>query len=111
MMGPTVQGITDLIGQDPNASWDLSKNTVVNSKYGSRSPRIFPIPLYDPIYYDSGKREGRNADLKTANWMGFFADRVVGNDIFGRIIPISGLNDKTGPAPNAALPKSIRLVQ
>jgi hypothetical protein len=111
MMGPTVQGITDLIAKDPNAYWDSAKNTVVNSKYGSRSPRIFPIPLYDPIYYDSGKRNGRNADLKTANWMGFFADSVQGNNIFGRITPIAGLSTKTGPAPNAALPKVIRLVQ
>jgi hypothetical protein len=111
MVGPTTQGIADLIAQDPNAVWDTGKNTVVNSKYGSRSPRIFPIPLYDPVYYDSGKQNGRNADLKTANWIGFFADNVQGNNIYGRIIPISGLNDKTGPAPNAALPRAIRLVQ
>lgn len=110
MMGPTTQGIGELIARDPNASWDTGLRTVVNSAFGNHSPRIFPIPLYDPIYYDSGKRNGRNADLKTANWIGFFADEVSGNNIFGRIIPMAGIHDKNGPAPNAALPKAIRLI-
>jgi hypothetical protein len=111
MMGPTRQGIADLIAQDANAEWNDSKNTVVNSAFGNHSPRIFPIPLYDPAFYDTGKRNGRNADLKTANWIGFFATRVVGNNIYGRIIPLAGKYDKSGPAPNAALPRAIRLIQ
>ncbi|HTL42882.1 MAG TPA: pilus assembly protein TadG-related protein [Vicinamibacterales bacterium] len=111
MEGPTVQGITDLINRDPNAQWDSANLKVINSAFGSHSPRIFPIPLYDPVYYDAGKRNGRNADLKTANWIGFFAERVSGNNIYGVITPITGIYDKSGPAPNAALPKTIRLVQ
>jgi Flp pilus assembly protein TadG len=111
MEGPTVQGITDLINRDPNAQWDSANLKVINSAFGSHSPRIFPIPLYDPVYYDVGKRNGRNADLKTANWIGFFAERVSGNNIYGVITPITGIYDKSGPAPNAALPKTIRLVQ
>jgi hypothetical protein len=111
MMGPTTQGIRDLIAQDANARWDTATDTVVGSTFGNHSPRIFPIPLYDPIFYDSGKRNGRYADLKTANWIGFFADEVSGNDIKGRIIPIAGKYDKNGPAPNAALPRAIRLIQ
>jgi hypothetical protein len=111
MVGPTTQGIQALIAQDPNAYWDTAANAVKGSAFGNHSPRIFPIPLYDPVYYDSGKRNGRNADLKTANWIGFFADTVQGNNIFGRITPIAGLNDKNGPAPNSALPMAIRLIQ
>jgi hypothetical protein len=111
MEGPTVQGITDLINRDPNAQWDSANLKVINSAFGSHSPRIFPIPLYDPVYYDAGKRNGRNADLKTANWIGFFAERVSGNNIYGVITTITGIYDKNGPAPNAALPKTIRLVQ
>ena len=111
MEGPTVQGITGLINRDPNALWDSANLKVINSAFGSHSPRIFPIPLYDPVYYDAGKRNGRNADLKTANWIGFFAERVSGNNIYGVITTITGIYDKNGPAPNAALPKTIRLVQ
>jgi len=111
MEGPTVQGIQELIAKDSGAQWDGGQGKVVNSAYGNHSPRIFPIPLYDPIVYDSGKRNGRNADLKTANWIGFFADHVAGNNIYGVICPLTGTYDKGGPSPNAAMPKTIRLVQ
>ncbi len=111
MSGPTLQGIDDLIARDPGASWNTSTNGVSGSAYGNHSPRIFPIPLYDPVYYDSGKRTGRNATLQTANWIGFFAEGISGKDVIGRIIPVAGILDKTGPAPNAALPKTIRLIQ
>jgi Flp pilus assembly protein TadG len=112
MVGPTVSGMLDLIARDPNASWDDSTNKVVNSAYGDRqSPRIFPIPLYDPDYYDNGQQTGRVASLKTANWIGFFVEYVAGSDIHGRIIPIGGIRDKTWTGGTTAFPRAIRLVQ
>jgi Flp pilus assembly protein TadG len=49
--GPTVQGILELIARDPGAYWDIPTKTVKNSSFGDRqSPRVFPIPLYDPDY-------------------------------------------------------------
>ncbi|HTH03584.1 MAG TPA: pilus assembly protein TadG-related protein [Vicinamibacterales bacterium] len=111
MNGPTIQGAEALITKDPSAYWDTATNTVKGSAFG-HSPRTFPIPLYDPIYYDSGKRNGRIADLKTANWIGFFLDHIEGNGIVGRIIPIAGIRDRNGgPAPQGLNPKAIRLVQ
>ena len=81
------------------------------SAYG-HSPRVFPIPLYDPPWYDKGKREGRTADLKTANWIGFFLEEIQGSSLWGRIIPITGIRDRNGPpAPEGLNPKAIRLVQ
>ena len=78
----------------------------------SPSPRIFPIPLYDPMYYATGKANGRNASLRVANWIGFFVVSRSGNNVFGRITPISGTRDNNaGPAPVGAFPKTIRLVQ
>ena len=74
MEGPTIQGADDLIARDPGARWDDRTNKVTGSAYGGQSPRVFPIPLYDPIVYDSGKRNGRTADLVTANWIGFFLE-------------------------------------
>jgi Flp pilus assembly protein TadG len=112
MMGPTVQGATDLVGQDPDAYWDNTANRVMNSRYAGRSPRVFPIPLYDPEYYASGMATGRNASLRVANWIGFFMEEVSGNNIFGRITPIAGLRDRTaGEGPAAIFPRTIRLVQ
>jgi hypothetical protein len=112
MTGPTEQGIQALIARDPNAYWDAHANRVAGSSYDGQSPRVFPIPLYDPEYYDSGKRNGRTADLKVANWIGFFAEEVTGQGIVGRIIPIGGIRDKT--VENGAtnlFPQAIRLVQ
>jgi Flp pilus assembly protein TadG len=112
MEGPTIQGAEELIAKDPSAYWDTATNTVKGSPYGIHSPRIFPIPLYDPIVYDSGKRNGRTADLVTANWIGFFLDHIQGNGIVGRIIPIAGIRDRTHAGPPQGLnPKAIRLVQ
>jgi hypothetical protein len=111
MVGPTIHGIEALIARDPNARWDDTLNRVVDSAYGGQqSPRVFPIPLYDPIYYDSGKRMGRTADLKVANWIGFFCDHVSGNSIYGRIIPIAGIRDGS-PTPDGLSIRAIRLVK
>jgi hypothetical protein len=110
MVGPTIDGVNDLIAQDPNAYWDdVAK--VVRSPLG-RSPRVFPIPLYNPDEFDKGKENGRNATLIVANWIGFFVEEVQGNEIHGRITPILGTIDpNAGPAPDGAFPKAVRLVQ
>jgi Flp pilus assembly protein TadG len=111
MVGPTISGVEELIARDPGAYWDHSTNRVANSAYGGQqSPRVFPIPLYDPPYYDAGKRNGRIADLKVANWIGFFVDHVSGNQIYGKIIPIAGIRDGS-PVPDGLSIRSIRLVQ
>jgi Flp pilus assembly protein TadG len=110
MSGPTMQGIDFLIAKDPNAVWDANKRRVDTEM--NPSPRIFPIPLYDPEYYAWGKANGRNADLKVANWLGFFAERRDGNNVFGRITPILGVIDQNaGPAPEGVFPTAIRLVE
>jgi hypothetical protein len=110
MSGPTNQGIDDLIARDPNAVWNTGCNCVKNSAYGT-SPRVTPIPLYDPVYYATGKANGRNADFKLANIMGFFIEQRVGNQVYGRITAISGLASGTATAPAGAFPISIRLVE
>jgi Flp pilus assembly protein TadG len=112
MVGPTNQGIQALIDRDPSAYWDRTTNRVAGSSYEGQSPRVFPIPLYDPEFYDSGKASGRVATLRVANWIGFFAEEVTGEGIIGRIIPIGGIRDRT--VENGAtnlFPKAIRLVQ
>jgi hypothetical protein len=110
-VGPTISGAELLIARDPNAHWNTATNKLEGSAFG-HSPRVFPIPLYDPPWYDAGKREGRTADLKTANWIGFFLEEITGSSLWGRIIPITGIRDRNGgPAPEGLNPKAIRLVQ
>jgi hypothetical protein len=110
MVGPTKQGMEDLIALDPNAYWDPVNKKVVSTMHPS--PRVRAVPLFDPYYYDDGKLNGRNASLKFVNYIGFFIERMQGNEVVGRITPIGGLRRGTGsPAPAAAFPMSIRLVQ
>jgi Putative Flp pilus-assembly TadE/G-like len=110
MVGPTNDGIDDLLAQDPGASWDTVTNRPVSTM--NPSPRVVAIPLYDPVYYDTGKQNGRTADLKVANYLGFFIERRSGNSVYGRITPVSGLvKGNGGPVPTYAFPKAIRLVE
>ncbi len=109
--GPTIQGIQALIDKDPGAHWDTDCKCVKGSAFAN-SPRVFPIPLYDPAYYAAGKANGRVADFKIANFLGFFAEAPVGNSIPGRVTQIVGVVDKdAGPAPIGSFPMAIRLVQ
>ena len=112
MSGPTISGIEQLIAKDPGAYWETGCNCVRGSAYGDRqSPRVFPIPLFDPDYYQGGKTTGRPASLRTANWIGYFVEYIGGTTIYGRIIPIAGIRDKYGPTGSPNFPRAIRLVQ
>jgi len=51
MVGPTWQGVGELIDSDPNAVWDEATQSVQNSTYGSgwmESPRVIRIALFAP---------------------------------------------------------------
>jgi Flp pilus assembly protein TadG len=110
MVGPTNQGVDDLIALDPNAYWDDSSRRVISTMHPS--PRVIAIPLFDPDYYQLGKVNGRPADLKVSSWIGFFLLNRNGNNVTGIITPITGIYDKTaGPAPQGIFPKVIRLVE
>jgi hypothetical protein len=110
MVGPTRSGMETLIARDPSAHWDTTENKVVSSM--SPSPRVVAIPLFDPVFYDTGKQNGRNSDFKVVNYLGFFMEEMQGNEVKGRITPISGiLNGNGGPAPVGAFPIAIVLVR
>jgi hypothetical protein len=108
MVGPTNSGIDLLIARDPNAHWNGQR--VVSNQHPS--PRVAIIPLYDPIYYATGVQQGRNTDLKVANFLGFFIESRSGNNVYGRITPVAGIVNPTGePVPTGAFPTVIRLVE
>ena len=69
-------------------------------------------PAVRSVFYDEGKQNGRNADFKVVNYMGFFIEEMQGNDVNGRITPISGLlKGNGGPALDGAFPIAIILVK
>lgn len=51
MVGPTFQGVGELINKDPNAYWDPSTQTVKGSTYGGswmNGPRVVKLALFAP---------------------------------------------------------------
>jgi Flp pilus assembly protein TadG len=110
MMGPTVSGIDTLIARDPNAFWDTTAEMVRSTM--NPSPRVFPIPMFDPDKYQSGITNGRNATLEMVDWLGFFVLERTGNEVRGIIVPLLGeIDPNAGPAPAGGFPMAIRLVQ
>jgi hypothetical protein len=110
MTGPTEQGIERLVASDPEARWDLSCNCVRGSRYGI-SPRIRPIPLYDPVKYEEGKQTGRNADFEMVSYLGVFVVGMQGNSVIARVHPISAeVYDDPSLTPSS-FAMAIRLVK
>lgn len=105
----TVQAVTDLIARDPGAYWNSASNRVISSQ--NPSPRTVVVPVYDPLYFDQGKQAGNFTQIRISNFVGFFIDRVEGDDVIGRIVPVAGLLDSGGPAPIGSFARAIRLVQ
>jgi len=95
MVGPTKQGTQALIDSDPNAQWDPTCNGGIGCITGSAfhtSPRIRPVPLYDPIAYAMDQHSGKSwPQLTLVNYLGFFIESVDnGGTVTGRIYPIVG---------------------
>jgi hypothetical protein len=74
--GPTTSGVDTLVGYDPDAYWNGSQ--VVGSDF-AESPRIVPIPLFDPadfVVNQASTCSGSNCVIKVVNIMGFFVEGV-----------------------------------
>ncbi|MBI3047205.1 MAG: hypothetical protein HYY76_02735 [Acidobacteria bacterium] len=66
------------------------------------------LPAFDPYDYEMGRTHG-NQNLTVANFVAFFIGGMEGNDVVGRMVPMTGLIRDT-PSPNAYL-RVIRLVE
>lgn len=117
MIGPTRQGVLDLIALDPNAEWDPTTNSVINSCATAtpscgRSPRIVAIPVYDTGQYDSTRRQGLPT-FTIVNILGFFIDRMQGNDVVGYLTEAPGLvRGATAPIdPDSSFLAQIQLIR
>jgi Flp pilus assembly protein TadG len=118
MIGPTKQGVNDLIAMDPNAQWDPVTNSVENSgaqastPCAAISPRVVAIPVYDTGVFDSTRRQGLPT-FTIVNILGFFIDRMQGNDVVGYLTEAPGLvTGGTAPIdPLASFLTQIQLIR
>ena len=99
MIGPTIQGVLDLIALDPNAAWDPVTETVTGSCVHEipsscpayfQSPRVVALPVFDTDAYEESRQTGKLTVL-VVNILGFFLDDAIGNDIHGRLVSAPGL--------------------
>ena len=104
------EGIARLIASDPGAYWDTSCSCVKGSAYGI-SPRIRPIPLYDPDKYEDGKQEGRNAEFEMVSFLGVFVVEMQGNSVIARVHPISAETLEDPSLTPSSYAMTIRLVK
>ena len=121
MIGPTRQGVGDLIALDPNAVWSLSANGGRGGISGgcmsslgnpcALSPRVVAVPVFNPDVWDRGPSNGRSS-VTVTRIIGMFVERMQGNDVIGRLLPYpSAAYSGTGGVPGAAFVISIVLVR
>jgi Flp pilus assembly protein TadG len=107
MIGPTAQGIRDLIALDPNASFNPATGQVEGSCAGiscagPQSPRVVAIPIFNPTEYEDGRQSGR-VTLRITNILGFFIAGMQGNDVRGYLMTVPGLySGNNGTVSNAS---------
>jgi len=90
MIGPTKQGVGDLIALDPNAVWDSAHGQIANSAYGAAgSPRIIRIPFFDP---NAPPISGKTTVIVT-NIASLFLESIDGNGtVHARVMLATGQN-------------------
>jgi len=100
--GPNMQGVTDLIAQDPRASWGTSCSCVENSAF-TTSPRIVPIAMFSPVEFTDATRTTGTFDLHIVNLGAFFVEDVAngrgGQSITRRFVSAVGVFVPGGPTP------------
>jgi hypothetical protein len=86
MVGPTKQGVKELMDKDPDAYWDSDCKCVKSPIFAeNKSPRIVFIPLHDPrIPLAPGKM-----DIKVAKIIAMFLEgQNGGGDVVGRFMKV-----------------------
>jgi Flp pilus assembly protein TadG len=102
MVGPTGQGVGDLVAKDPGANWNQSSLSVQGScapgvcadgQWYPKSPRIVPVVLFDIDFFFQGSPSGKTS-VTITNIMGFFVEGMGGTgnrDVIGRLVAIPGV--------------------
>lgn len=107
MVGPTSQGMQDLIDADPNAYWDDNENTIKGSDWGL-SPRIALVPFFDPT---TPPQSGRDW-VRVVKIGAFFLETVgPGSQVNGRFIKVTVGGTPCAGNDESSFLKGIALVE
>jgi len=122
MVGPTRQGVLDLVALDPGAYWNSGEiaGSCAPATCGSLSPRIVPIAIFDPDDYqkrsitnDWSGCPGGGGCVTVINILGFFVAGMQGNDVIGYLltVPAEFLSGKGTVSSAASFAPVIQLIQ
>jgi Putative Flp pilus-assembly TadE/G-like len=119
-VGPTRQGVADLIAGDPDATWDPFAKRPVNGDYDNNwtaSPRVVRIVIYNPSVSMLGSTDGHGTHTyipEGYDLAGFWLqDMGAQGTVTGRYIPAEafGAPDETPGPPTGTELKVIALVE
>jgi Flp pilus assembly protein TadG len=126
MVGPTRQGVDDLVALDRNARWNDSTKQIENScapaTCGDFSPRIVPIAVFDIEEFQQHDTANNwngygcptgGSCVKIVNILGFFVEQMQGRDVTGILLTYPGEFDSGKGIVNnaAAFSTVIQLIQ
>lgn len=114
MVGPTYQGIDELIDEDPNAYWDSSANDgqggVAGSDFGDglNSPRVVKLAMFDPTQIDGSGMQS----IQFNNFALFFIEEHANrmDPIVGRFLYFVSGEESSGPT-TGSLVRYLRLIE
>ena len=114
MVGPTFQGIDELISEDPNAYWDPSANGgdggIAGSDYGDglNSPRVVKLAMFDPTQIEGSGMQ----TIQFNNFALFFieAHDNMRDPIIGRFLYFVPGEESSGPT-TGSLVRYLRLIE
>jgi hypothetical protein len=106
MVGPTSQGVEELIAQDPYpARWDPDANDGRGAPVAgcmaagtcAISPRLVALAMFNPDLYDSGRASGRT-DITVTKILGFWIEGLQNNgDVIGYLTHYPALAEGGAP--------------
>ncbi len=121
MVGPTVQGVRELIALDPLARWVGGDTPIADSCVETGgcpgytfSPRVVAIPLYDVNdYMTEAHNTGAHATVLVRNILGFFISGLDGTSVVGYLVTGPGIYEPGGPTvpPGSAFLRTVQLVR
>jgi hypothetical protein len=91
MVGPTNQGLADLLNLDPNAVWDAATGEIINSAFAV-SPRILKAALFDPSLGIRDDTNGRKYLVIVKIMVLFIEAKGGGGEVTGRFIRLNAPN-------------------
>lgn len=123
MIGPTAQGVKELIGPDADTYIDLGRYQRSDGTLSDTSPQLISTPIWNECgmagFCPAGElpADGRNTTIAVVGFAMLFLEDVQGNDVIARLTGISacgpGGGGGAGPAPRETGPYSVpvRLVR